>query len=291
MDSHALTSTLLTSAILSFSALGLAASASPPKLETELTAAYEKFRKAVIAKDHAQMKEALSASSYMIMKNQGIAHKMDFPKDFFEGMPGKLHAGLDLSKLKILQALEKNNTGTLVVLATRSARFDPFGMGSDPEPTLLILFFIKEDGVWKYDTLSMEGIDDAEETKLLKGDLSKLNEAKFKPSGVIPAAPAEESAPDYDYDGVLNINSFGYEVEVILNGKALRKTQGNSAQRTGLKKGDNTIVIKSVALDGAYDFKVTISASKEGHAPVEVFNLTVEKPEPVITKTFLVNLE
>lgn len=291
MDSHALTSTLLTSALLSFSVLGLAALPRQFELETELKAAYEKFRQAVIAKDHAQMKAAMSASAYTIMKNQGIAYKMDFPKDFFDGMAGKLHAGLEISKLRTLRALEKNNTGTLVVLASKSAKFDPFGIGSDPEHTLLILAFIKEDGSWKYDALAMEGISDAEESKLMQGDLSKLNEDKFIPSGVVPATPAEEAAPDYDYDGILNINSFGYEVEVILNGKALRKTQGNSAQRTGLKKGDNTIVIKSAALDGAYDFKVTISASKEGHAPVEVFNLVVEKPESVITKTFFVDFE
>lgn len=291
MDTQTLPLTVLTTAFFSFSVLGLAAFAGQSELETKFTASYEKFRQAVIAKDHTQLKQAMSASAYMTMKNQGIAYKMDFPKEFFEGMGGKLHVGLDISKLKPLRALDKNNTGMLVVLATRSARFDPFGMGGDPEPTLLILTFIKEDGLWKFDALSMEGIDDAEESKLMQGDLSKINEDKFKPSGVIPAAPAEESAPDYDYDGVLNINSFGYEVEVILNGKALRKTQGNSAQRTGLKKGDNTIVIKSVAMDGAYDFKVTISASKGDQAPVEVFNLKVEKPEPVITKTFLVNLE
>ncbi len=288
MDSHALTSTLLTSVILSFSALGLAASASQPKLETELTAAYEKFRKTVIAKDHAQMKEALSASSYMIMKNQGIAYKMDFPKEFFEGMPGKLHAGLDLSKLKILQALEKNNTGTLVVLAAKSAKFDPFGLGSDPEPTLLILFFIKEDGVWKYDTLSMVGIDDTEETKLLKGDLSKLNEDQFKPSGVIPAIPAEEAAPDYEYDASLSI-VFGHDVEVTLNGKTFEKTNGSSASRTGVKKGENTIVIKC---DPSSSLKISIQARKDdATAPVRVFDLDVENPDPVITKTFLVNLE
>lgn len=288
MDSHALTSTLLTSALLSFSVLGLAALPRQSELETEFTAAYEKFRQAVIAKDHAQMKKALSASAYMIMKNQGIAYKMDFPKDFFEGMPGKLHAGLDISKLNILRALEKNNTGILVVLASRGAGFDPFGMGSDAEPTLLILTFIREDGLWKFDALSMEGIDDAEESKLMKGDLSKLNDDKFKPSGVVPAVPAEEAAPDYDYDAVLNI-VFGHDVEVTLNGKTFEKANGSSASRTGVKKGENTIVIKSAA---SSSLKISIRARKDDASePVKVFDLDVESPDPVITKTFLVNLE
>jgi hypothetical protein len=288
MDSHALTSTLLTTVLLSFSALGLAASTSQSELETEFKAAYEKFRQAVIAKDHAQMKQAMSASAYMIMKNQGVAFKMDFPKGFFEGMPGKLHAALDLSKLRILQAFQKNNTGTLIVLATRSARFNPFGMDSDPEPALLVLSFIKEAGVWKYDTLSIEGIDDSQESTLLKGDFTKLKEDAFQPSGVVPPVPAEEAAPDYDYDAVLNI-VFGHDVEVTLNGKIFEKANGSRASRTGVKKGENTIVIKCA---GSSSLKISIQARKDGGTePVRVFDLDVENPEPVITKTFVVNLE
>jgi len=288
MDTHALTSTLLTSALLSLSSLGLATSGSQTDLETEFKTAYEKFRQAVMAKDHVQMKAAMSASAYMTMKNQGIAYKMNFPKDFFDGMPGKLHAGLDLSKLKILRALEKNNTGTLVVLAAKSSGFDPFGMGSDPEPMALILTFVKEDGAWKYDALSMEGIDDAEETKLVKGDLSKLDEDKFKPSGVVPPTPVEEAAPDYDYDAILNV-IFGRNVEVTLNGKVFEKANSSTATRTGVKKGENTIVIKC---DGSSSLKISIQARKDkATEPVRVFDLDVENPDPVITKTFLVNLE
>lgn len=107
MDTYALTYSLLTSALLSISNLGMATSGLQPDLETEFKAAYEKFRQAVIAKDHAQLKNALSASAYMTMKNWGIATKMDFPKDFFDGMAGKLYQGLDISKLKTLRALEK----------------------------------------------------------------------------------------------------------------------------------------------------------------------------------------
>lgn len=287
MDSHALTSTLFTSALLSFSVLGLAALPGQLELETELKAAYEKFRQAVITKDHAQMKAAMSAPAYMIMKNQGIAYKMDFPKDFFEGMPGKLHSGLDLSNLKTLRALEKNNTGTLVVLAGKSAKFDPFEMGSDPEPMLLVLGFIKEDGVWKYDTFSMVGIDSAEETKIEKGDLSKLDDDKFKPSGIVPAVPSEEAAPDYDYDAVLNI-TFGRDVEVTLNGKTFEKANGSSATRTGVKKGENTIVIKSATTSG---LKISIYAKKNGAESIKVFELDIEKPGEIITKTFQVDMQ
>lgn len=287
MDSHALTSTLFTSALLSFSVLGLAALPGQLELETELKAAYEKFRQAVITKDHAQMKAAMSAPAYMIMKNQGIAYKMDFPKDFFEGMPGKLHSGLDLSNLKTLRALEKNNTGTLVVLAGKSAKFDPFEMGSDPEPMLLILGFIKENGVWKYDSFSMVGIEGAEETKIEKGDLSKLDDDKFKPSGIVPAVPSEEAAPDYDYDAVLNI-TFGRDVEVTLNGKTFEKANGSSATRTGVKKGENTIVIKSATTSG---LKISIYAKKNGAESIKVFELDIEKPGEIITKTFQVDMQ
>jgi len=285
-------STLLASALSSFCVFGVAQTASgTTDLETAFKTSFDKFRQSIIAKDTEQLKAAMAASSYMKMKNQGIAYKMDFPKDFFEGMGGKLYTSLDLSKVETLKVLENKNTGMLVALAPKSAKFDPFEMGEDAQAMLITFSFIKEAGVWKFSEAPMEPLKEDEGAKLLKLDLTKLDDDRYKPSGVVPPAQAEEAAPDYDYDAVLNINSFGYEVEVILNGKALRKTQGNSAQRTGVKKGDNTIVIKSVAMDGAYDFKVTISASKGEQAPIEVFNLKVGKPEPVITKTFLVNLE
>ncbi len=292
MEQSLISSSLIAITFSSFCMIGFAqTSQSSRNLETDFKTAFDKFRQSIIAKDTEQLKAAMAASSYMKMKNQGIAYKMDFPKDFFEGMGGKMYTGLDLNKFKILRALENNNTGTLVTLAAKSAKFDPFDRGGDPQAMLFTFSFIKEGGVWKFNEAPMEPIEDAEEAKLLKGDLSKLDDHQYKPSGIVPPSPEEEAAPNYDYEAVLNINSFGYEVEVTLNGKVLRKTQGNSAQRTGIKKGENTIVIKSKALDGAYDFNVAISATKDGKSPIEVFSIKVEKPEPVITKTFKVDFD
>jgi hypothetical protein len=293
MELNLLTSGFLSGALLSFSLLGLAqTSTSLSNLETELTTAYERFRQAILAKDHGQMMAAMSGSGYMTMKNQGIKYKMDFPKDFFEGMGAQIHSDLDLTKIKILRALEKDNTGMLVVLALKNSAFDPYHMGDERKSILFSINFIKETGVWKFDKLSPFAlIEEEEATLLLNGDFSKLQESNYQPSGIVPVTPEEEIQPDYNYEAVLNIQSFGYEVEVILNGKALRKTQGNSAQRTGVKKGENTVVINSRALEGAYDFKVTISASKEDGSSVEVFSLKAEKAAPVITKSFQVNFE
>jgi hypothetical protein len=191
MDSNSLTSTLLSSALISFCTFGMALSAAgQTNLEADFKAAHEKFRQAVITKNGEQLKAALSASAYMTMKNEGIDSGMDFPKDFFGSMPGKFHSGIQLSKLKTLRALEKNNTGVLIMFAAKSVRFDPFGMGGDPEAMLLVLSFTKEATVWKYETLLMESLSDDDEIKIKKNDLSILDEAKFKPSGVVPPVPA-----------------------------------------------------------------------------------------------------
>jgi hypothetical protein len=186
-----LTSTLMSLPLISFCTLGMALSAaSQPNLEADFKAAHEKFRQAVIAKDDEQLKAALSASAYMSMKNEGIDSDMDFPKDFYDALPGKLHSRMQLSKLKTLRALEKNNTGVLIMFAAKSIRFDPFGGGGDPEAMLLVLNFTKEGNAWKYETLSMESLEDDDEAKIKKNDLSKLDDAKFKPSGVVPPVPA-----------------------------------------------------------------------------------------------------
>lgn len=186
-----LTPTVMSSALISFFTLGMALSAvSQTNPEADFKAAHEKFRQAVIAKDDEQVKAALSASAYMTMKNEGIDSDMDFPKDFFDAMPGKFHSRLQLSKLKTLRALEKNNTGVLTMFAAKSVKFDPFGMGGDPEAMLLVLSFTKEGKTWKYETLAMESLSNEDEAKIKKNDLSKLDEAKFKPSGVVPPVPA-----------------------------------------------------------------------------------------------------
>jgi len=63
-------------------------------------------------------------------------------------------------------------------------------MGGDPEAMLLVLNFTKEGKTWKYETLSMESLSDDDEINIKNNDLSKLDEAKFKPSGVVPPVPA-----------------------------------------------------------------------------------------------------
>ena len=185
-----LTSTLLYKTLISFCTLGMVLSAASQNLEADFKTAHEKFRQAVIAKDAEQLKAALSASAYMTMKNEGIDSDMDFPKDFFESMFGQFHSRLQLSKLKTLRAVEKNNTGVLIMFAAKSIRFDPFGMGGDPEAILLALSFTKEGSTWKYETSHMEFLSDEDEIKIKKNDLSKLEEDKFKPTGVVPPVPA-----------------------------------------------------------------------------------------------------
>lgn len=289
MEHSLITSTLLAMFFSSFCVIGFAqTSIGSADLEATFKIAFTKFKQAVATKDAVQLKEAMASTSYMKMKNQGIAYKMDFPKDFFEGMGGKLYAGLDLTKFKILKAAENNNTGMLLALAPKTAKFDPFEMGGDAQAMLFTISFIKEAGVWKFSEAPMEPLAEEEETKLLNGDLSKLNDARYKPSGIVAPTPAEESAPDYDYDAVLNI-IFGQNVEVTLNGKTFINAKGSSASRTGVKQGENTIVIKNV---DASSIKITIRARKNDQAePVLVFDLDIENPEPVITKTFQVDFE
>lgn len=174
------------------------------------------------------------------------------------------------------------------MLATKSDKFDPFGMGEDAQAMLITFSFTKEAGVWKFNEAPLEPIEEEEEAKLLKLDLSKLDNDRYKPSGVVPPTPAEEAAPDYDYDAILNI-IFGQNVEVNLNGKTFKSASGSSATRTGVKKGENTIVIKSTT---SSSIKITIRARKDNNTEPEiVFDLDIENPDPVITRTFQVSLE
>ncbi len=288
MEPNLISSSIIITALSSLCVIGLAqTSTQSVDLENAFKNAFEKYKQSVVTKNADHLKAAMAASAYMKMKNESIAHKLDFPNDFFEGMGGKLMANIVLQKMQALRAEEKNGTGILVMLAPKSAKFDPFGMGGDGDahPMLITFEFIKE-GEWKYSNgPSMEGIESADEANLLKGDRSKLEDDKYRPSGLVPPVPAQEAAPDYDYDAMLNI-IFGDEAEVIINGKTLGKIRGS--HRTGVKKGENTIVI----IGASSGSKISLYARKDYDTePVKVFELEEDKPEAVITKKFVVKFD
>ena len=273
--------------IVAYSSLCLFSSAQAPaskELETIFKNAFEKYKQAIIAKSNDQLLATWAPSSYMRVKNVFISQKMNFPADFFNGLEGRMSSGVNIQKLKTLRASEKNSTGVLVLFAPKSVRFDPFGMGGsgEPQPMLVTIRFIKLSSTWKYDDMVLDGIEDEDEGKILKGDLSKINDTKYKPTGIVPPIPAQEAPPDYDYDAMLNV-IFGDQVEITINGKSLGKVHG--AMRTGVKKGENIIVIKSPP----QGLKISLYAKKDENSdPYLVFEMDEDVADKLITKKFTV---
>jgi hypothetical protein len=283
-------SAFVTIVVVSFCQHGFAQTS--PVLEKSFKAAFDKYRDAIHRKDNDMLKAAMTPAAYMKAKNEAVSLKRSFPTDFFASMFVKVFSDMDLGKGKTMRAAENGNTGILISFFPKSAKFNPFEPGGDAMVAFFISRYVKEGDVWKYSDASIEGLEDEDEAKLVKGDLSRLDEEKFKASGAVEPVPDEQGPPDYDYDAIININSFGYQTEVTLNGKAIGKTSANLAARAGVKKGENTIVIKSTAVESPDIIRVKILARKNDDAePVEVFNIELDKPSATVTKTFQVKLD
>ena len=87
----------------------------------------------------------------------------------------------------------------------------------------------------------------------------------------------------------MNIEASGCEAVVSVNGVDIGKAKdGTSARRVGLKKGTNTIRIKTTPAEASYDVSITVNAVDEQEKPYEVFSFSAKQPGPVVEKTFVV---
>lgn len=258
----------------------VAANAKAQDLKTKLETAFHAFSNAVSLRDTKKFKSTISAHAYMEMKNQMLAVGAKFPNDFFDS------PWLDrtsASKLTFKKAVANGFVAFCIYSCNSKTQ----------RPSILILKFLQEDNVWKFDHMKEINTNKIE-VAIKSGNFNFLEtEKEFQPDGMLPLVPVE--IVQDDYIAQLDIFGFAYEVQVTINGhvQSMKKDNISSLSKPlmgGVKKGKNIIVImvKPINEKEANTLWIDIRTliDKEEHI---VFSLKQEKVlAGTITQEFIV---
>jgi hypothetical protein len=246
-------------------------------LKVKLDNSYTAFSDAVKARDIQKVQKALCTYAFAKMKNDCIASGSKFPDVFLDFAPKML---IDLSKLKHVRAESKGPTAVSIYTGN-----DKFGT-----PTVYVFKFLEENKEWKFNQVQTKQSEEISK-KLKEGKLDFITGEKYQADGVMPQTP--EPLVMSDYVASLDISGNGYEVDVTINGVLQKKAKGGSysgAIAGGIKKGSNTIVIKTTPIKGAETSTVRVGIRaliKETEK--DVFSFSEDSPAPISTKEFVVN--
>jgi len=244
---------------------------------TQLESSYIAFLNSMTTKNGGLLKKTLSSFAYMTIKNQMLSSGSKFPDDLYPAVTEMK----DISKLTFRKTIVNGPTANNIY-----SEKDESG-----DDGIFIFKFIQEGGEWKFNLSDFIGSDSIR-TAMKADDYSFLSNKKYQPDGILPLIPPE-IVPG-DYIAMLDILSYEYEVQVIVNGNeqpTLNKGSQSGILIGGLKKGKNKIVIKSRQLkpdEAPSTIEITIRAKINGSLK-EVFTLKEGDPISPITKEFKVN--
>ena len=173
-------------------------------------------------------------------------------------------------------------------IATYFGKID-FGVGGEPAENLMVLYFVGENGRWKYDTsdfINLAALPDVRK-ELLTGNYSYVKQKDFIASGTLPAMPTKIDKRGY----IAQVYAFcpGREVKVDINkGRSPHRFQNDKMAQIvigGLHHGKNEITLSTKALPGStgkesLNVRVFLMSQTEGVKPVNVFEYSV-KPEEI----------
>ncbi|MFT4548898.1 MAG: hypothetical protein ACI8XO_001166 [Verrucomicrobiales bacterium] len=223
------------------------ANAAPEKTERSLEAAlvktYSAWRDSMIEGDFEAWQEQTAAYRKAITRNNIVSQKLKFPDVLFT-VPVK-PASID--GMKPIQARAVGPTSQLVY-------YDQIDLGIEiPEgaeipKSLLILKFIREAKGWKFNTLSLLNLKGAADIKaqVENKDYAFLDIGNFVPPGFVPPIPLHCPAPDYVAQ--IQVTSFGYDTEIIINGVSKHHVADTATSELiigGLKQTPNEVTVRA----------------------------------------------
>lgn len=222
----------------------LTAQSGDDALRAALVNAYNAWRDAVIRKDARAWAGAITRYRQTVVRNAIVSDRRVFPDAVFE-IPVVPPA---VEGLRLLEAQGVGPTAHLVY-------FGKIDMGQDKEllhDDILKLKFLRENGVWKYDSNRMTSLSNAPEVRkaLQEGKRPDfLDLPEYTPPGSMPPPPPLCRVPDYRAG--YKLQSVGCETTVSMNGFDFEPVQDTLDQGViigGLINGHNevTLTIKKV---------------------------------------------
>ena len=251
-----------------------------PHIQSQLSGVYDKWRTAMINQDVRAWAATTSKSRQLAVRNRVYSERRPFPKAVFQ-LPA---APPSVANLKGLSAHKKGATATAVYFG----KVD-FGMGGDPAENLLLLHFVNEGGVWKYDTADFINLMALPKVRkqLKEGDLSYVEQKDFQASGILPKMPIAVNLAKY----IAKVYVFcpGREVKMKVNKVSDHRFQDTKASEVvigGGKDGINEVQFSTKSLEGstgkeALSIRVYLMSTVPGTKPIKMFEYQVNEGEPV----------
>lgn len=242
---------------------------------------YEYWRKSMMLKNYNGWKAITAEHRILGIRNRIYSEKRSFPAEVFN-VPV---APPSLSGLKVLRARSKGETAKLVCFG----KVD-FGIDGDPTENLLVLSFVYEGGLWKYDVaefVNLGGLQDVRK-QLQVGKLDYVDGEAFIPSGKKPKLPITVGVAKY----IAKVYTYcpGREVNVSVNRISRHRFQDITASEVvigGARDGMNEIWYSVKDLPGyegsdPMTIRVYLFSQIDGVKPVKVFQYQIaegEKPK------------
>lgn len=259
-----------------------------PTLRVTLESAYENWKVAMTTGDIKKWETTTAFSRQREIQNRIISQRLPFPHTLFADP-------MDSPQLGGLVSLGVLSNG-FAATSTYFGRAN-FGnaAGTEIPDNLLVLHFLKEDGVWKFDNLRLVRIGDDGEIllQIRNTDFSFLEGAEFQPAEQLPPIPQPVTIPDMIAEAW--IDATGYEVKVYVNNR-LTGTFSNmkitELVNGGVNRGQNMIRIESKRLteagSGTPKVEVAIYAAADAESKANrVFHYRPGgEPEPSVTHGF-----
>lgn len=263
--SHSKLKYVLMFAAMSSTALNLQAQApaSPPaklavdaSLQQNLASVYNTWRESMLRGNMTLWQSTTARSRQVKVRNLAVSEKKAWPKCLFQRpMVPPAPGGL-----KCIVAASKDNTATLAYFG----KID-FGIGGEPQDNILVLDFIKEAGVWKYDSarfFALDGLKDFRK-QLASGDYSELDKHDgLWPNGRQPEVPRLCQPPKYI--AKIFIDAPGRKVTANIGNASLHELQD-------IRKAE---IISGGLQDGktALNLKIqNLEQQPQGHLTVGIF--------------------
>lgn len=211
-----------------------------PEIRRSLEGTYLAWRDAMEKRDLAAWEKVTAQSRQVSVRNEIVSQRVPFPAALFEG---GLRAP-DLRALTFLDAFSRGETASAVYFGKAD-----FGLGDPTEvrENFVVLRFVKEFGIWKFDNLRVVKFGEDSEllAKVSNNDRTFLAAPEFQPDPAPPAVAGTVRPPDYVSE--IWITAAGYEAVITVNGQHRSSISNDSGRELvigGLNKGVNRIKVE-----------------------------------------------
>ena len=225
---------------MSATAQEAAPAVSTPAMQRQFEGLYSAWRDAMEKQDLKAWEQVTAQARQMRVRNEIVSQRLRFPDALFLS-PVRAP---ELRGLSWVDTLVRGDTASSVYFGKAD-----FGLGEPSEirDNFVVLRFLREFGVWKFDNLRVVKFGDDSEmiAKIRNQDRSYLDAPEFQPDAKPPKLMGQVNAPDFIAE--IWVTAAGYEATVTVNGQHETQISNDSGRELvlgGLVKGLNRIKVE-----------------------------------------------